>query len=354
MKLIFEIILLLALIAAAGCKDKNNNNNNNIPNPPIGPDTEVKGYGLLSRLSGIWSGNIESNTALGNFPDYTVDYRPVSPAQVSAKNEMDSLNDLFMSFFITRYDGKYLLAFRNGGSFAGMQRISYLMIDSVSESSNTAFYRFKDFVKGTSRTYADLTFRNDSLLMFVYTNKYNTSPTPVMHFKWYGAVRDRTTAQQAISKFSFPKKQLAKDLSDAFKNKNESIFYNAAEDVYKETDHPYLGRTRVNVSYGSSLTPDPSKKVFLIITTQPLFNGFVPNLANLKYRSRYVVLKGNTAGYNFNYMHPGEYYIYALYDSDGNFTFNSGDYISSNLNQSFTLGEKEDKTVSVKIDFRIP
>jgi hypothetical protein len=342
------------ILFLSACKDKKNDNNNNQVPEPIGPNTEVKGYGLLSKLPGIWSGNIESNTTLPNFPDYTVDYRPVATAQVSAKNELDSLNDLFMSFFICRYNGKYQLTFRNGGSFSGMQRISYLVIDSVSETASVSFYRFKDFIKGINRTYADVTFRNDSLLMQVYTNKYNTLSSPVVHFKWYGGLKDKTAAQPAMNHFSFPKKELIKDLSTAFQNKNESIFYNANEDVYKETEQPYLGKTRVNVTYGGSLSPDPTKKVFLIITTQPLFNGFMPNLANLKYRSRYIILKGNTAGYLFNYMHPGNYYIYALYDSDGNMTFNSGDYISSNLNQAFSLAAKEEKTISVNIDFKIP
>ncbi len=346
-------ITLLAVFTTAFSSCKKKTNNPNVP-PPIDQNTEVIGYGLLAKLPGIWSGNVESSTSLGNFPDYTVDYRPVSAAQVSAKNELDSLNDLFMSFFITRHNSKYQLAFRNGGFFSGMQRISYLVIDSVSESANVSFYRFKDFVKGTNRTYADLTFRNDSLLMQVYTNKYNTSLVPVIHFRWFGGLKDKTSAQDAINHFSFPKKELAKDLPDAFNNKTESIFYSSAEDVYKETAQPYLGNTRVNVTYGSALSPDESKKVYLIVTTQPLFNGFVPNLGNLKYRSRYVVLKGNTAGYNFNYMHPGSYYIYALYDTDGNMTFNSGDYISSNLNQNFSVAEKEQKTISVNIDFKIP
>lgn len=350
---IWAAFAILVMLFYPSCKNKTNDNNN-IPNTPIDQNTNVKGYGLLSKLPGIWSGNIQSNTSLPNFEDYTVDYRPVSPSQVSAKNELDSLNDLFMSFFITRYNNQYQLAFRNGGYFAGMQRISYLIIDSVLETNQFSFYRFKDFVKGTNRTYADLMFRNDSLLMQVYTNKYNTSPNPVIHFKWLGGIKDRTAAQEAITHFSFPKKELSKDLTDAFQNKTESIFYNANEDVYKETEQPYLGNTRVNVAYGSAVNADANKKVFLIITTQPLFNGWVPNLANLKYRSRYVILKGNTSGYNFNYMHPGAYYIYALYDSDGNNTFNSGDFISSNLNQSFSLAEKEQKTITVNIDFKIP
>lgn len=349
----FLFAIAAALIfAVSACHDDNHNNNTTNP-PELTELTEVKGYGLFSHINGIWSGPVVSSTSIGNFSEYTADYRPISPSQVSAKNELDKTDDLFMSFFITWHCDGYKLAFRNGGYFSGMQRISYLIIDSVSENGATAFYRFKDFKAGTTRSYADLFFRNDSLYMAVYTNKYNTLSTAVMHFKWDAGKQDGTSAQNAITHFSFPKKQLVKDLCSAFDGKTESIFYDPNTDVYPETAQPYLGKSTVNVTLANGL-PTAGKKVFLIITTQPLFSGFTPQLQNLKYKSRYVILNATDAQYTFNYMHPGSYYLYGLYDADGNNTFSSGDYMSSNFNYSFALAEQEQKTLNLNLDFQIP
>jgi hypothetical protein len=52
-------------------------------------------------------------------------------------------------------------------------------------------------------------------------------------------------------------------------------------------------------------------------------------------------------------MHPGSYYLYGLYDKDGNNTFSSGDYIAAsgtNHNTQFTLAEKEQKTVQLNMN----
>lgn len=349
------LALLAAFVLVTGCKhDKKDDNTDDKPTD-ITPTTEVKGYGLFNHICGIWTGPVVSSTSIGNFPDYTADYRPISASQVSAKNEMDKNNDLFMSFFITWHCDQYKLAFRNGGYFSGMQRISYMVIDSVSENGGNAFYRFTDFKAGKSRSYADLLFRNDSLYMKVYTNKNNTQPQAVMHFVWDAGRQDATAAQAATTHFSFPQKTMVNNLCTAFDGKTESIFYDPTLDVYKETDHPYLGKTTVNVNLNS--LPTAGKKVYLIVTTQPLFNGFTPQLQNIKYKSRYVIMDASSPNFVFNYMHPGTYYLYGLYDADGNQTFSSGDYVALNnldLNNTFTLGDKEQKTLNLNLNYQIP
>ena len=54
---------------------------------------------------------------------------------------------------------------------------------------------------------------------------------------------------------------------------------------------------------------------------------------------------GSLLSFVYNYMHPGVYYFYALYDNDGNNTFNSGDWISTS-NASFTLGAQSTASVN--------
>ena len=52
-------------------------------------------------------------------------------------------------------------------------------------------------------------------------------------------------------------------------------------------------------------------------------------------------------------MHPGTYYYYALYDSDGNNTFNSGDWVST-ANATFNLSALGTQSITTQINFTIP
>jgi hypothetical protein len=321
----------------------------------IGSGSNVEGYNILEKLPGIWNGPVYSPTPLGSFSEWIVDFRPISPSQVSAKNELDSLNDIFMSFFIVKHDCEYKMAFRNGGGFAGAIRNSYMIIDSLDESGPESFYRFIDPVSGGDRVYADVTFKQDSLIMHVYTNKYNTVNPPETHMIWTANLRDTTSTQTAITNFTFPQKNLTIDFSTTFDNLTEAVFYSASADPYPEQNQPYLGNSIVNINITNPATIDPAKKVLIVITTQSLFSGpnFIP--ANLDFRSRYVFAGAvNPTGYNFNYMHPGDYYLNAIYDSNGDLNFSSGDYINAPFDVPFTLTDKDTANVNATINFQIP
>ena len=290
------------------------------PPPSITASTSVMGYNLLSKICGIWDGGVTSTTALGNYPEWIVDFRPISASQVSAKNELDTLNSIFMSFFITYHNSAYKLAFRNGGSFAGMQRVSYMEIDSVSETPAQSYYRFVDFVKGAKRDIVEITFKADSLIIEAYTNKYNSLPVPVLHMDWRAKLQDTSSCQPAKTTLNFPQKTLVKDFSTTFLPDSESVFYQLVGDPYPENEQPYLGQSTLSYSVNPSLTLPSNKNVFLIVTTQPLISGFTPNFANLIYRSRYVILSGADKSFVFNYMHPGSYYLYAFCDANNDGT----------------------------------
>ncbi|MBN4071391.1 hypothetical protein JYT72_02655, partial [Crocinitomix catalasitica] len=73
------------------------------------------------------------------------------------------------------------------------------------------------------------------------------------------------------------------------------------------------------------------------------------------YRSRYVFVgAADPAGYDFNYMHPGEYYINAIYDENADFNFSSGDYMNGSFDVSFNLSSEAVETQTVTINFLIP
>lgn len=340
------------LILMPGCKSCKDKNSEEIPavtnNEPSVENTY--GYGVLNKVKGIWNGPVSSTTGLGSYPEWIVDFRPISENQISAKNELDSLNDIFMSFFIVKYNNQYKVAFRNGGSFGGMKRVSYFLADSVSETTNHSFYRFSEILKGKNRAYTEVIKKNDSLIIKSYTNKTNTLPSSVPHMAWTAKLQDTTSTAAAVTAFNFPKKTMTKDFTTTFVGLTESIYYNSPSDPYPETAQPYLGKTTVNYTHSASYTPAASNKTFLVLCTQPLFSGVT---MNLKYRSRYVILAANDLNFTFNYMHPGTYYAYAMYDKDGNGTINSGDWFSATGTQ-FTLGAQATTTVNTTINFQIP
>lgn len=351
---LLKLALFALLLLVTQCKeDKNDNNNNNNNNTPYSTIENTLGYGVLEKVKGIWNGPVSSTTALGSYPEWIVDFRPISENQVSAKNELDTMNDIHMSFFIAKYKGQYRVAFRNGGSFGGQTRVSYFLADSVSETAGYSYYRFAEAIKGSSRAYTEVLFKGDSMILSSYTNKYNSQSSATLHMRWSAKLQDASSCQAAVNHFGFPKKTLTKDFSTTFDGDAEAIYYSiGGGDPYAEADQPYLGRVTVNYTY-MGVTPNAANKTFLMITTQPLISGFSLNTANLKYRSRYVILAANDPSFTFNYMHPGTYYLYALYDADGNKTFSSGDWVST-TNATFALADKGNITTSAQINFMIP
>jgi hypothetical protein len=352
MKSVLYFVLLFSIFSCS--KDE-------VPNEPIPDETNplskienTLGYNLLNKIKGIWNGPVTSTTPLGGYPEWIVDFRPISENQISSKNELDTLNDIHMSFFIAKHNGEYRLAFRNGGSFGGQTRVSYLLADSVSETSTQSYYRFSEVLIGKKRVHTEVIFKQDSLIMKAYTNYYNTQPTATPHMTWRAKLQDLTSCEPAVNQFDFPKKTLTQNFSNTFTGQIESIYYSVTGgDPYPETDQPYLGKATISYNFAGGYTPNPSNKVFLFITTQPLFSGFNFNSGNLKYRSRYIILDADDTSFEFNYMHPGTYYVYAFYDNDGNGTANSGDWLSA-TNTTFTIGNLQQINASATINFTIP
>jgi hypothetical protein len=347
-------IIAFSLMIAVSCKNNKSNTNstntNTTTNPP--PVQSVLGYNLLNKVKGIWNGPVTSTTPLGGYPEWIVDFRPISENQISSKNELDTLNSINMSFFIALYNNQYKVAFRNGGQFNGADREAYFLADSVSETGAQSYYRFSEIVKGKNRAYTEVIFKQDSLLVKVYTNKGNSQTYTSPHMTWRAKLQDTTACMPAVSHFGFPKKTMTKDFSTTFVGATEAIYYQLGGDPYPENAQPYLGKTTANYSYASGRNADTTKKTFLVITTQPLINGAT---VDLKHRSRYVILSAKDYSYTFNYMHPGAYYLYALYDTDGNGVFNTGDWMNTpTAPTTFTLTSQGTTTVSSQINFTIP
>lgn len=346
------IFLFLVGFLLNGCKDKPEIDCEYFS---IDETSDVIGFSILSKIPGIWNGPVSSSTPLGNYPEWIVDFRPIDYSNVSAKNELDRQNDIFMSFFIVKHDCQNKIAFRNGGSFTGLDRISYMLIDSIFESSTLSYYRFTDPVAGKNRVYSDVVLKEDSLLIEVYTNKYNTLSSAVSHMKWQAKLQDVESSEEALYQFNFPRKTLHQNFTATFDGLTEAVYFNTTDDPYPNEDHPYLGQSTVNVNVSNPSVIDNSKKVLIVITTQPLFNGVIFNPSNLIYRSRYVLLNAETnIEFTFDNMHPGNYYVNALYDNNGDFNFSSGDFINSNFDVPLNLNSEGSAAANVNINFEIP
>ena len=348
--------LLITLILFSQCKnDTRNGDVCSCPTSEISDVCQIKGYEILELLPGIWNGPVNSQTILGSFPEWIVDFRPNASSEVSAKNELNPENDIFMNFFVVKENCEYKVCFRNGGFFAGLTRVSYMYCDSTSITGSKSFFRFVDAAAGQNRVYSDVSFENNTLTMHTYTNQYNTLSEPTTHFIWTAELQDRSSTQDAIEALNLPERKVVKDFTTTFNNLNEAVFYDQSNDPYPEEEHPYLGTSEITINIDNSITVNSSNKMFILITTQPLFNGLIPNFNNLKYRSRYVVLEASpNTSFNFNYMHPGSYYVNAIYDANGNNSIGSGDYINQSVDVPFMLNAESTVSKSITINFEIP
>lgn len=347
----FYIILLLFLhcvaVEKAGIHDES------ISSDITRTDNQqVLGFGILSRIPGLWNGPVFSDTPAGSFDNWYVDFRPVSPGQVSQYSTLDAQTLNFISFFIVKHDDKLKVALRTEGVFQNKGCVTYEVIDKVDEARG--YYRFSDFKAGTERAYTEFTFKDDGLIMEVYTNKFNRLNKLQLHSRWEAKLADRKAAEQAINHFNFPQPVMIKDFSDVFRNMSESIYFTFENDPYSSLRQPYVGTVNVNIIIDKNLKVKDDDELFLLLTTESLFQGLLYKEENLKYISKYVYLPIETRTFTITNVHPGTYYLYSYNDVNGDKRHLSGDYMSSDLNNVFTLETNGNITVDTKIDFVIP
>ncbi|NVO02345.1 MAG: hypothetical protein HXX09_06540 [Bacteroidetes bacterium] len=315
-------------------------------------DSDIYGYGFLKKIIGQWNGKVFSSTSSGSFDKWYVDFRPVSGSQVSQYSMLDSNTVNITSFFVVKYNNKLKIAQRTEGCFQDKCCVTYEVMDSVNEASG--YYRFADFVSGKKRACTIYKFTKDSYTMEVYTNKFNKSETLQLHSKFEPKFTSRTAANDAINEFKFPQPVVAKDLTGAFLNMNESIFFNLENDPYNAASQPKMGTATINISIDKKLKISKSDELCILLTTEPLFEGIKYIKENLNYLSKYVYLSVDTKTYTIKNLHPGKYYVYSFNDINKDKKHLKGDYMSSNLENSIKVQTNGNVVVDTKIDFIIP
>ena len=315
-------------------------------------NSNVMGYGILTRLPGLWNGAVSTATPAGNFPEWYVDFRPVAPGQVSQYSTLDADTLNYISFFIVKRDGQLKVALRTEGVFQNQGCVTYEVIDRVNEEEG--YYRFSDFKAKDERAYTEFYFEDDKFVMDVYTNKFNRVSPLELHSRWTATLGDRRAALSTMDALDFPQPVMVKDFSDAFVNMSESIYYTFENDPYPSESQPYVGTVTVNISMDETLPVSADHELFLLLTTDSLFDGYDYDPANLRFASKYVYLPIGTASYTFTNVHPGKYFLYSYNDVNGDKHHKSGDYISSNINHVITLEPEGHITADTEIDYIIP
>ena len=319
---------------------------------PAAAEKNVTGYGILKRILGQWSGPVMTSTPAGSFDSWYVDFRPISSGEVAQYSNVDAKTINYINFFIVEYKGELKVAMRTEGVFMDQGCVTYELIDKVDESRG--YYRFSDFIAGDNRAYTEFTFTEDSFIMEVYTNKFNQVSPLEVHTRWTAELGSREAAEGAAEDLGYPKAEAVRDFTGVFRHMSESIYYNLEIDPYKSDDQPYVGEVTVNISIDKELPVKPTDELFLLLCTEPLFEGYEYKPENWKYFSKYVFLQPDTKTYTFTNVHPGTYYLYSYNDINGDKRHLTGDYMSSSFTHSFHLKPESHAEVDTYIDFVIP
>jgi len=147
---------------------------------------------------------------------------------------------------------------------------------------------------------------------------------------------------------------MIKDFSDVFKNMTESIYFSMENDPYKSESQPYVGSATINFSISKNLKIRKKHELFILLTTESLFDGLKYKKENNKYFSKYLYLPIGTESYTINNVHPGKYYVYSYVDINNDKKHLKGDYMSSDLNNVITVPKNDNVVVNTIIDFIIP
>ena len=357
MKTKFNIFLLLLMPVILLASHYNNgnalkNSEHYLNKKTLTKDTSaVLGFGFLNRIVGLWNGPVFSSTPSGSFDSWHVDFRPVSASQVSQYTSLDSTSINYTSFFIVKQNNQLKVAMRTEGIARNKGCVTYEVVDSVNEAKG--YYRFSDFQSGSKRAYTEFNFKKDKFVMEVYTTKFNKVNPPQLHAKWEALSGGREAAAAALSRFNFPQPVMVKDFTDAFKNMTESIYFTFENDPYP-SPQPYVGTLTVNISIDKALKIKGNEEVFLLLTTEPLFEGIKYKSENLKYKSKYVSLPINKKSYTITDIHPGKYYLYSFVDTNNDKKHLKGDYMSSEPLNTLTIIQSGNTTADTKIDYLIP
>lgn len=141
--------------------------------PPAG-SSNLAGLDFFKRIAGKWTG-FNTNTPIGlDFP-MTVDFAANGDNMLFGMYKIDDSNNVLWGFNIETYNGKDVLAYRNGGYLLGLLRDSRTQLVEYDEAKG--FYRFCAVsehglpVNGCTYIEAKYTFTGTDKMLFEVTTR---------------------------------------------------------------------------------------------------------------------------------------------------------------------------------------
>jgi hypothetical protein len=244
-------------------------------------DAGLAGVLFFSKLSGLWSGPA-TMTRLGDFPVMLVDLRGVSDGFLFGQTDLDSMNTLRFGFSIETYDGKDVVAYRNGGLFQGVLRDTRTKLIESDDAAGR--YRFCSVDRGCPYLDARFTFTTSDQLTF------DVKVRGQQHV-WWSARRVETRTLPT----PYPTTLTSRGDGSA--------------------PWPTMGALSVTVRWPAPLTADAD--VWALLTTTACFPTFQCN-ASRSVKAR-VTAGATSTVVRIPTVHAGSYKVTTVVDRDVNF-----------------------------------
>lgn len=290
------------------------------------PNTDIKGYQLLSNLTGHWVG--ENQTAFGNYDWFAFDFRPISASHLHSIYEGGTNQNIITSVFIADFEGKKQIMARNGGWLGNQYRATYFVLDMAEENAQSKYYRLVDAVGKEDRAYMEFRFENGTLYFDAYKDNSGTLDEPIHHMGFEGTNYNPSFSQSSVALFDFPQEVSEVDLENKFVDlvdPDSALFLEESKDPFTKSEHGHLSDLTININRASSIS---DMKLLLYISKEPIINnnGQV-DFDNLdKKVVRTIDVRSDEMSYTTTYLHPDNYFITAFSDIDGNFYPSQGDF----------------------------
>ena len=367
---------VLITLALSGCEDgiRDITDGGKSTIPPINPSEVIpininnEGFDFLEKMQGHWVGS--NKVIADDYPWFAWDYRAISKSHIHGIHEGGSLGNLLTSFFVTNYKNKRTLMARNGGLLSGIYRTSYFVLDKVEDkASEGKYYRFVDAIGGENIMYFELRFKNDELFFNSYTSNLGNR-VPSRHMTFKGKKMHLDLAQKAANDVGFPQNLVDEglDFANGFitenlynidvnenpksatflaQQSNNDVYELAPQsgDPYQITDHPRLGTLTVNITRNSAIT-NTNLLIYLSKNAITDENGYLTNNTNA-YNTllHFPNLEKNENNFLFTYIHPGDYYITIIADTNNSASPNEGDILS--ISKKITISPLENKIENI-------
>ena len=324
------------------------NLNHQISNDLNTTNSEIKGYQLLTDLSGHWIGTNE--TAFGPFQWFAFDFRPISPSHLHSIYEGATNQNIITSIFIADFEGKQQIMARNGGWLGSQYRATYFVLDQAKINGSNRYYRLVDAVGREKRAYMEFRFEGEVLYFDAYKDNSGALDEPIHHMGFEGKNVNPSFAKTATTHFNFPQVASEVDLNGKFSNlidEDSALFLEEKDDPFPRSQHGYLSELNISIHRNPAIEYD---RLLLYLSTEPLIDSNQQvqfDVLNTKV-IRTIDIQSDESNYQCTYLHPATYYITIFSDKDANYYPSKGDWV--HLSQKVLIPAEQEVEMEVRVD----